>query len=311
MQVKILGSAAGGGFPQWNCACWNCARLRAGTFRGSARTQAQIAVRATGRPWCLLNASPDLRSQILSDADFAPRESPRSSPIAAVVLTGADVDQITGLLHLREFQPLRIYATAPVLKILRENSIFRALEQTPNQAQWCVLAAETRLELQAPDGSGLGVAIVPLALGGASPAYERHAGHLSTHSQDAVVGLFVESRAGDTLHRIFCAPSLPRIEEEWLAEWDRCDAIMIDGTFWSDDELKRTRGEGKTAREMGHIPISGRDGTIEALAKLKRARKIFYHINNTNPILDEESTERAQATAAGWEIAYDGMELTL
>jgi pyrroloquinoline quinone biosynthesis protein B len=312
MQVKILGSAAGGGFPQWNCACSNCARLRAGNFHGRARTQAQLAVRVDGRPWCLINASPDLRTQILSDSDFAPQKTPRHSPIAAVVLTSADVDQVMGLLHLREFEPMRIYAAPPVQKILREeNSIFRALEQTRNQAHWSAIHSGARCELESSSGENLDLVIEPVWLDGRFPGYHDKSESASGDSSDAVLGLFVESRNGARPHRIFCAPSLPRIEEHWLVAWDQCDAILIDGTFWSDDELVRTRGEGKSAREMGHVPISGSDGTLEALAKLKRTRKIFYHINNTNPILDEDSAEHAQVADAGWEIAYDGMDIAL
>ncbi|HEY4739797.1 MAG TPA: pyrroloquinoline quinone biosynthesis protein PqqB [Candidatus Acidoferrales bacterium] len=306
MQVKILGSAAGGGFPQWNCACLNCARLRAGNFHGHARTQAQIAVRARGRSWCLINASPDLRTQIVSDPQFQPRRAPRDSPIAAVVLTGADVDQVMGLLHLREFQPLRIYAGSAIQRILREeNSIFRALEQTQKQAKWETICPGVRNELKSADGESLNLEVLAISLGGSLPSYAGKEHGAGGDPDDAVVGLFIEA---DKV-RLFCAPSLPRIDEGWLPEWDGCNAILIDGTFWSDDELLRTRGEVKTAREMGHLPISG--GTLEALTKLKRTRKIFYHVNNTNPILDEESDEHARVVAAGWEIARDGMEIEL
>ena len=308
MQVKILGSAAGGGFPQWNCACSNCARLRAASFHGLARSQAQIAVRADGRSWCLINASPDLRMQILSDPKFQPERAPRDSPIAAVVLTSADVDQAIGLLHLREFQPLRIYATSTIQRILREeNSIFRTLNQTEKQAEWETILPGARHELTSPGGEFLNLTVLPVSLEGSHPSYAGKARGAGGDSDDAVVGLFIETDK----HRLFCAPSLPRIEECWLDEWDRCDAILIDGTFWSDDELVRTRGEGKTAREMGHMPISGPDGTLEGLAKLKRTRKIFYHVNNTNPILDEDSREHEQVIATGWEIARDGMEIQL
>ena len=163
MQVKILGSAAGGGFPQWNCACSNCARLRAGALHGRARTQAQLAIRMPDRPWCLINASPDLRAQILADPDCAPQKSPRHSPIAAIFLTSADVDQVMGLLHLREFQPLRIYASLPVLQILREeNSIFRSLEQIDDQAVWRAVSAGNPEELQSRDGASLGFRSRPL-----------------------------------------------------------------------------------------------------------------------------------------------------
>ncbi|MFZ0038039.1 MAG: pyrroloquinoline quinone biosynthesis protein PqqB [Candidatus Acidiferrales bacterium] len=308
MQVKILGSAAGGGFPQWNCACSNCARLRAGKFHGHARSQAQIAVRAEGRPWCLIGASPDLRTQILSDPQLQPEKSPRDSPIAAVVLTSADIDQVIGLLHLREFQPLQIYAASTIQQILREeNSIFRALHQTEKQAQWETIVPDARHELKSPDGDSLHLTILPVSIGGSIPAYARKSDGANAKPDEAVLGLFIEANE----RRVFCASSLPRIDERWLAEWDRCDAILIDGTFWTDDELVRTRKEGKTAREMGHVPISGRGGPLEALAKLKRTRKIFYHVNNTNPLLDEDSDEYRQVIAAGWEIACDGMEIEL
>ncbi len=265
-----------------------------------------------GRPWCLINASPDLRTQILSDSEFAPQTSPRHSPIAAVVLTSADVDQVMGLLHLREFEPMRIYAAPPVQKILREdNSIFRALEQTQNQAHWSAIHSGARCELETSSGENLDLVIEPVWLDGRFPGYHGKSESAAVDSRDAVLGLFVESRNGTRPHRMFCAPSLPRIDENWLAAWDQCDAILIDGTFWSDDELVRTRGDGNSAREMGHVPISGSGGTLEALAKLKRARKIFYHINNTNPILDEDSPEHARVAAAGWEIAYDGMKIEL
>jgi pyrroloquinoline quinone biosynthesis protein B len=307
MQVKLLGSAAGGGFPLWNCACSNCARLRSGTLRGRARTQAQLAVRTQGHSWCLINASPDLRAQILADSDFAPQTPPRSSPIAAVVLTSADVDQVMGLLHLREFQPLRIYATREIQEILREeNSIFRALEQIPAQAEWITIHASKPVELQSRAGESLGLSIEAFAVSNSAPSYAGKS-HTSPASDECVIGLHIRA---DT-HSIVVAPTLPRIEENWVAEWNRCDAVLIDGTFWSDDELTRIRSGSKTATEMGHLPISGPEGTLESLAKLTRPRKILYHINNTNPILDEDSPQHAQVTAAGWEIAYDGMEITL
>jgi pyrroloquinoline quinone biosynthesis protein B len=308
MQVKILGSAAGGGFPQWNCACSNCARLRAGTLNGSARSQAQIAVRAAGRPWCLVGASPDLRTQVLSNPQLLPEKAPRHSPIAAVVLTSADVDHVMGLLHLREFQPLRIYATRTIQRILRqENSIFGALEQAKPQAEWETLSTNLVHYLEAPDGAKLDLAVRPISLGGSLPGYARNFAGARKDAADAVMGLFIEANN----RKIFCAPSLPRIDESWLEEWDACDLVLVDGTFWRDDELVRTRGAGKTARQMGHVPISGRSGTLESLAKLKRPRKIFIHINNTNPILDEDSAECRRVIDAGWEVARDGMDIEL
>jgi pyrroloquinoline quinone biosynthesis protein B len=309
MQVKILGSAAGGGFPQWNCACSNCARLRGGTFRGSARTQAQLAVREPGKPWCLINASPDLRSQILCDPDLAPQSAPRHSPIAAVVLTGADVDQVIGLLHLREFQPFQIYSTPAVETLLRsENSLFNALQQTQPQVDWKSIEPGKPASIQASDATELGLTLTASTITTKLPGYSERRSIADVSSTDTVIGLQVESPGGA---KFFCAPALPVLEQSWIGDWNQCDAILIDGTFWSDDELVRTRGGGKFARGMGHIPISGPGGTLERLTKITRPRKIYYHINNTNPILDEESAEHRAVREAGWEIAYDGMVVDL
>jgi pyrroloquinoline quinone biosynthesis protein B len=295
MQVKILGSAAGGGFPQWNCACPNCARLRAGTFQGTARTQAQLAVRETGKPWCLINASPDLRSQILADSDLAPQSGPRHSPIAAVILTGADVDQVIGLLHLREFHPFHIYLTPAVEFLLRgENSLFNALQQTNPQAEWKSIApGSAAAKIKSSDGADLDLAVTASTISTKLPGYSERRSTADASSSDTVIGLQIESPNG---RKIFCAPALPNLEESWLAHWNQCDAILIDGTFWSDDELVRTRGGG---------------GTLERLAKITHPRKIYCHINNTNPILDEESAEHRAVREAGWEIAYDGMVVDL
>jgi pyrroloquinoline quinone biosynthesis protein B len=309
MQVKILGSAAGGGFPQWNCACSNCAHLRAGNFHGSARTQAQLAVRDSDKPWCLINASPDLRAQILSDPDLAPQSAPRHSPIAAVVLTGADVDQVIGLLHLREFHPFQIYSTPAVENILRgENSLFNALQQTQPQAEWKSIAPGAPMRIVAADGAALNLTVTATSIATKAPGYSERRPVTGAPVDDTVIGLQVASPSGA---KLFCAPALPRLEESWLAEWNQCDAILIDGTFWSDDELVRTRGGGKFARGMGHLPISGPGGTLERLAKITRPRKIYTHINNTNPILDEDSAEHRAVREAGWEIAYDGMVVDL
>ena len=309
MQVKILGSAAGGGFPQWNCACSNCARLRANTFHGAPRTQAQLAIRESAKPWCLINASPDLRSQILSDPDLAPQSAPRHSPIAAVVLTGADVDQVIGLLHLREFHPFQIYSTIAVETVLRgENSLFNALQQTQPQADWKSIAPEKPASLKSSDGAALGLTVTASTIATKLPGYSERRPSAGVSSSDTVVGLQIESPSGA---KLFCAPALPQLEGTWIADWNQCDAILIDGTFWSDDELVRTRGGGKFARGMGHIPISGPGGTLERLAKITHPRKIYYHINNTNPILDEDSAEHRAVREAGWEIAYDGMVVDL
>jgi pyrroloquinoline quinone biosynthesis protein B len=309
MRVKILGSAAGGGFPQWNCACLNCARVRAGTFHGHVRTQAQIAIREGDRPWCLINASPDLRSQILADPDFAPQAAPRSSPIAAVVLTGAEIDQVMGLLHLREFHSFQVYATPTVEALLHEeNSIFSALHQVHPQAEFKLMTPGKTAEAQAPGGADLGFKIRAMPIDSSAPTYSKLHVSQDAKQNDALIAIYIEAADGK---KFLCAPSLPYIHDSWFADWNDCDAIFVDGTFWSDDELPRTRGGGKFARGMGHLPISGAGGTLERLAKLTRPRKIYFHINNTNPILDEDSAEHRAVREAGWEIAYDGMVLEL
>ena len=207
MQVKILGSAAGGGFPQWNCACSNCARLRAGTFRGSARTQAQLAVREPGKPWCLINASPDLRSQILADLDLAPQSAPRHSPIAAAVLTGADVDQVIGLLHLREFQPFQIYSTAAVETLLRgENSLFNALQQTQPQVDWKSIAPGKPASLKSSDGAELGLTVNASTIATKLPGYSERRSTADTSSTDTVIAVQIES---DQRRKIFLRAGAP------------------------------------------------------------------------------------------------------
>jgi len=313
VRVKILGSAAGGGFPQWNCACRNCSGVRSGAGRATARSQTQVAISETGRRWCLLNASPDLRSQILNSQEMRPRAGTRDSPIASVAITGADVDQVAGLLHLREFQPLQIYATESVRRILTEgNSIFRALQQVPNQASWRVLPVNQEFLLDCGDARSDGFSCESFSITGDFPAYA--CGMTGSNARaallgnEAVVWLILESAAGKKLAYM---PNVAKMEDSWLARLDACDILLFDGTFWDDDELIRIRGGGKSAREMGHIPISGAEGSLDKFSKLTRSRKIYIHVNNTNPILDEDSRERQQVAAAGWEIAEDGWNLEL
>jgi pyrroloquinoline quinone biosynthesis protein B len=315
VRVKILGSAAGGGFPQWNCACRNCSGVLSGAVRSKRRSQTQVAVSHTGNSWCLLNASPDLRSQILNSPELQPRqgEGTRDSPIASVAITGADVDQVAGLLHLREFQPLQIYATESVRRILTDgNSIFRALQQVPNQAAWRDLPANRKFQLACGDAPSDGFRCESFSIAGDFPAYASGTAGSSASapgkSEEAVLGLILESASEKKLAYM---PNVAKLEDAWLPRLDACDILLFDGTFWDDDELIRIRGEGKSAREMGHIPISGAEASLERFSKLTHPRKIFIHVNNTNPILDEDSRERQQVAAAGWEIAEDGWDLEL
>ena len=330
MLVKILGSAAGGGFPQWNCACPNCRALRAGTFPGTARTQTQIAIRADGNSWFLLGASPDLRAQIEATPELQPRgeadNAIRQSPIAGVVLSNADVDHILGLLLLRELQPLRVYATESVHRILREdNSMFAMLERVPNQVTWTNFAPGTSFPLCTPSGKDSGVRCRALSLGSHFPTYVSNSWWSELKPSDASLGLIVESKIIESTtvesasgKRLACMTAVPEITDALLHELESADVILFDGTFWSDDELIRMQGAGQnaqasaqTARQMGHVPVSSNEGSLVKLARLRRQRKIYVHINNTNPMLNEAGPEYARVREAGWEIAEDGWQLEI
>jgi pyrroloquinoline quinone biosynthesis protein B len=302
MLVKVLGAAAGGAFPQWNCACTQCQRLRLGTFAGQPRTQAQVAVSEDGVSWTLLNASPDLRVQIEATPQLWPSGGSLDSPIQSVVLTAAEADTVAGLLSLREFQPLDIYATAAVLRILREdNSLFALLDRVPRQAVW----------KQIQPGVEFVVAQLrfrPFSLPGGFPGFVRADRQAELDVEEAVLGLLIESGSGK---RMAYLPGVAKLESPWSAFLDECDLVLFDGTFWTDDELCRVRGVSRTASQMGHLPLSGPGGSLAALEELKCPRKIFFHINNTNPILDESSAAYSEVRDAGWEVARDGMEIVL
>jgi pyrroloquinoline quinone biosynthesis protein B len=306
MRVKILGSAAGGAFPQWNCSCANCRALRAGTFHGKPRTQTQVAITGDARSWFLLGASPDLRLQIEATPELHPREGLRQSPIAGVVLANADVDHVLGLLLLRELQPLRIHATPSVRKILRaDNSMFAMLERTPNQAVWTEFHSETKFDLCNSCGDDSGLRCLPLSLSTHYPAYVRPEQQSQLAAGEASLGFIVESPSGC---RFAYMPAVPELNDNLLQQLDSCEVLLFDGTFWSEDELIRVQGSGQTATQMGHIPV---ENILIRLAGVRRPRKIFLHINNTNPMLDEASTQHRQVRAAGWEIAEDGWQFDL
>lgn len=310
MRVTVLGSAAGGGFPQWNCACANCSRLRAGGFRNQERSQAQVLVCPGDKRCFLLNASPDLRSQILNTAHLIPRHSPRHSPITGVILTSADVDSVIGLLHLREFQPLEIFATSSIRRVLLEdNHIFRVLDRAHPPAVWRDVSTNTWFSLGAGDASNRGSALrcLMLPLGGAYPDHVSDTLRDTLVPEEAVTGLVLQQGS----KQIFYAPTLPGSTEEWK-DWARSsDLSLLDGTFWDERELISAGVGSKTARQIGHVPLSAADGVLALRDFAKRGRRVLIHINNTNPILDEQSPERREVRDAGWEIAYDGMEFEL
>jgi pyrroloquinoline quinone biosynthesis protein B len=306
MQVKILGSAAGGAFPQWNCACTNCRAVRAGTFTGKPRTQTQVALTQDGRSWFLLGASPDMRAQIEATPALHPCDGVRQSPIAGVVVANADLDHVLGLLLLRELQPLRIYATASVRRILREdNSMFGMLQRIPNQTLWTDFVCGKEFHLCNVQGEESGLRCQAWSLSTHYPAYVTADRQSQLALGEASMGFVLESPSGS---RLAFMPAVPQLENALLQQLETCNVLLFDGTFWSDDELIRVQGSGQTARQMGHIPV---ESTLVRLAGLRRPRKIFLHINNTNPMLDEASPEHRQVRDAGWEIAEDGWQFDL
>ncbi|HZQ96407.1 MAG TPA: pyrroloquinoline quinone biosynthesis protein PqqB [Candidatus Sulfotelmatobacter sp.] len=303
MRVRILGSAAGGAFPQWNCACSNCRSVRAGGFAGKARSQAQLAVSADSTSWFLLGASPDLRAQIESVPDLHPRDGLRQSPVSGAVLLNGDVDHVLGLLLLRELQPLCVYATGSVRRVLTEdNSMFAMLRRVPNQLRWTTFIPGTMFHLVEPAGKDCGLRCRGVPLDTHFPAYVSPQRRSELVDGEASLGLIVESSSGK---RLAYMPAVPQITDALLQELASVDVLLFDGTFWSDDELIRVQGFGASAREMGHVPVSC---SLSQLAQLQRPRKIYIHINNTNPMLNEAGMEYRQARDAGWEIAEDGWQ---
>jgi len=309
MRIEILGSAAGGGFPQWNCNCENCRCIRTGNFRGKSRTQTQVAVSDDGRTWFLLNASPDLRMQIERTPALQPSRAVRDSPITGVLITSADIDQIAGLLSLRELQPFRIYSTASLRHILREdNSVFGMLNRVPDQVCWTDVKMEVNFPLLTVDGSESGICCEVFSLEKKYPTYVSQERAAMLNPQEASLAAMLTASSG---RRIAYMPAVPAITEPLLRLLETADLVLFDGTFWSDDELIRLQGSGATARDMGHVPVSGSDGSLRALAGLQRPRKLFVHVNNTNPMLDESGAAYREVRAAGWEIAEDGWQLNL
>ena len=300
LRFKLLGSAAGGGVPQWNCSCELCDLSRRQPAVVPPRLQLQAAVAGDGERWILLNASPDLRAQIEATPELQPAlaAGPRNTPIEAIVLTCADLDQVLGILLLREFQPLTVYATALVQKTLEANSFFRVMHRVPNQLTWITITAG---ELFALGSSG--VSCTPISLSAALPFYAKELN--ANAEEDATIGLLLESDG----KRIAYTPAVPEITANLKALYNTCHSILVDGTFWSDTELTGTQAGTPTARAIGHVPLSGPEGTIELLADVTQPEKMFVHINNTNPVLDPRSSEYRAVITAGWQIGYDGWQL--
>jgi pyrroloquinoline quinone biosynthesis protein B len=300
MRVHVLGSGAGGGLPQWNCACENCALVRAGDARIAPRTQDSIAISSRADRWLLVNASPDVLRQIERFDGLWPR-APRHTPIAAIALTNGDLDHVAGLLSLRESQPLRILATARVRAgLVERNALLRTLARTPDQVLW------TKLELGREVVLGdVGVALTALPIAGKLPV---HLVGLVDPTPEDNVALRVRDLATS---RVAVVATAVGALDDVGALVRGADAILFDGTFWSDDELIALGLGVSHARDMAHVPVGGAEGTLARVGKPARTRRVYTHINNTNPMLRADSPERARVEGEGWEIAFDGMEIAL
>jgi pyrroloquinoline quinone biosynthesis protein B len=275
-----------------------------------ARTQTQAALSIDGSRWFLLNASPDLRHQVLSSADFVPPAGSRSSPINAVVLTSADVDAVMGLLHLREFQPLQIISTMAVRRILtEENSLFRVLARSNPPVKWETLPLDRLMPLilPSPTDKKSGLFCKAITLNGNFPDYVSEPLRNSLSPEEAVIGLSLVSKE----KKLFYAPNLPGIGDHWVRCVEESDLAILDGTFWKDDELNSIQKGSKSARQMGHLPLWGDRGLLRQRFRPSKTRRVLIHLNNTNPVLNDESPESRIVREAGWEIAYDGMELAI
>lgn len=310
MIIKVLGSAAGGGFPQWNCNCHNCTAVRAGKPGFSARTQSSLAVSRDGKDWALFNASPDLREQISKTPELwpDPAQGHRHSPIRAVVLTNGDVDHMAGLINLREAQPYSIYGTDRVLGTIADNSIFQILndEIVPR----VLLPLNTPMTLQGADVDlGLTVEAFPVP------------GKIALYLEDASAGEDFGTQEGDTIgvkvsdpatgKTFFYIPGCATIDEPLAARLGGASVVFFDGTLYTNNEMIEQGLMPKTGARMGHINMSGPDGSIAAFSKLGVGRLIYVHINNSNPALDDNSEERKAIDSAGWEVGFDGMEVRL
>jgi len=309
MRIKVLGAAAGGGYPQWNCNHPNSRRARSSDPAAQQRTQSSIAVSVDGDHWFLFNASPDLRQQINENDVLHPREGLRHSPIQGVVLTNADVDHIAGLLNLRESQPLRLYGTNKVLDVLQSNSVFNVLN--PKFVERIPLSLDVPLQLQLPNGVATGLVVVPFAVPGKIALW------LEEKNKDvalAAVGedtIALEIRNANQEIQFFYIPGCAEMTNDLTDRLRGAPLVFFDGTLWRDDEMIRDDVGVKTGKRMGHMSMSGDDGSIAAFDNLRVKRKVFIHINTTNPVLLEDSDQRKFSTKAGWEVSYDGMEINL
>ncbi len=302
LHVIVLGSAAGGGFPQWNCGCDNCRRARQGERGFEAQTQDSVAVSADSKNWFLLNASPDVLVQAQRTPELWP-SGLRDTPIAGVVLTNGDLDHCLGLFLLRESQPLAVYATSRVEEGLRRNVALRTLERFEGHSHWRRLLLGQEIELLLPGGAPSGIFVLPIPAQGKPPLHLM--GLMDAHEEDNVL---LRVRAGK---RTLIYGSAVADASHHSEAFSACDVLLLDGTFWSEEELPGLGLAFGAAQTMAHQPMGGEGGTLRALSNLKGPRRLYTHINNTNPVLNPASTERRTLEAAGWELAHDGLRMKL
>ena len=309
LKILILGSAAGGGSPQWNCNSEVSKAVRKQEDGTSPRTQSSIAVTSNGTHWFLFNASPDLGSQILNNEQMHPKKDLRHSPISGVVLTNGDVDHVAGLLTLRERQNLSIYAHKRVHSVLHSNSIFNVLN--PDYVDRREMIMDDKFELRDKEGNGVGLLVEAFEVPGKIALWledESKGKDFGTEAGDTI-GLKISSTNSD--ESFYYIPACAKMTDSLANRIKDSEVVLFDGTLWQNDEMASSKVGQKTGQRMGHMNNSGDDGSIEAFKNLGVKRKIFIHINTTNPILLKHSKERKIVEENGWEVSYDGMEIEI
>jgi pyrroloquinoline quinone biosynthesis protein B len=308
LRLIVMGAAAGGGFPQWNCACGNCRRARSGDPAAPARTQSSLAVSADGERWLLLNASPDLRQQILATPALHSRADKglRDSPIAAVAVTNGDVDHTGGLINLREGWPFSLYAHARLHATLDANPVFGVLN--PEVVARRDLPLDARTPIVDGAGAEIGLEVETFAVPGKVPLYQERGRSGGDYTGEAGDTLAVQLIQPGHAARVYYVPNCAELDDATARRLEDADLVLFDGTLYRDDEMIAAGLGQKTGRRMGHMPVAGTDGSLAALAGLGIRRGVYVHINNSNPILCADTPERAEVEAAGWTVAADGME---
>ncbi|MBH0007110.1 pyrroloquinoline quinone biosynthesis protein PqqB [Psychrobacter sp. SWN149] len=303
MYIHVLGSAAGGGFPQWNCNCYNCHGVRLGTIQAKTRTQSSIAISGNGIDWILLNASPDIRQQLFEFKAAQPARGLRDTGITNVVLMDSQLDHTTGLLTLREGCPMPVWCTDMVYQDLTTGfPLFNMLKHWNGGLQYHQIDPKQTFKIEGFEN----LELTPLVIRSSAPPYSPHRN--DPHDGDNIALIVKDLK---TQKQLFYAPGLGKIDDDVMQIMKNSDCVMIDGTLWTDNEMQECGVGTKTGQDMGHLHISGEDGSLHYLDQLDNSRKILIHINNTNPILNEQSEQAATLKQHGVEVAFDGMQIEL